>query len=104
MDTARSKPVGEALSRVLAPGPDAEQSIDRFIERRHAQRVKVEGERAQEMAWKESSRKHAAAREAELREAWCSYHQEQAERHMAVLADLIAHHEEQAKRLAGNVA
>jgi hypothetical protein len=63
--------VGESLSRVLAPGPDAEQSIDAFIERRHAQRVKAEGERAEEMAWKESERKHAAARDAELRDAWC---------------------------------
>jgi hypothetical protein len=50
------------------------------------------------MAWKESERKHAAARDAELRDAWCEYHREQAERHKAVLAALIEHHEEQAER------
>jgi selenocysteine-specific translation elongation factor len=90
--------VGESLSRVLAPGPDAEQSIDAFIERRHAQRVKEEGERRLEEEWKESERKHAAARDAELRDAWCSYHQQQAERHRAVLEALVAHHEQQAER------
>jgi hypothetical protein len=90
--------VGESLSRVLAPGPDAEQSIDAFIERRHAQRVKAEGERREEMAWKESTRRFNVARDAELRAEWTAWHRAQVERHRAVLASLIEHHEEQAER------
>jgi hypothetical protein len=47
------QPVGQALSRILAPGPDAERSIDAFIEKRHAERVRREGDRRVEEAWKD---------------------------------------------------
>jgi hypothetical protein len=96
--------VGESLSRVLAPGPDAEQSIDAFIERRHAQRVKAEGERRAEEAWKESTRRFNVARDAQLRAEWSEYHKKQAERHKAVLASLIEHHEQEASKLGGDAA
>lgn len=60
------QPVGAALERALAPPSEAaERQIDRFIERRHSQRVRNEGERRAEESWKASERRLAAAREAE---------------------------------------
>ena len=41
-----------------------------------------------------------ARRREENRLAWCEYHRDQAERHRAVLASLIARHEAEAQRLA----
>jgi hypothetical protein len=90
--------LGQVLSRDITRGAQVDGELDAFIERRHKERVKAEGERAQEEAWRESERKHNAARDAELRDAWCSYHQEQAARHRAILVSLIEHHEEQAER------
>jgi len=40
-----------------------------------------------------------ALRRAETRQAWASWHREQAERHRATLTDLVAHHESEAARL-----
>jgi len=90
--------VGESLSRVLAGGEQVDAEIDAFISRRDQKRRREEGERQEEMAWVESTRKHNAARDAELRDAWSEYHKEQAERHRAVLESLIEHHEQQAER------
>jgi len=58
-----------------------------------------EGERAEEEAWRESTRRANAVREAELKAAWCEFHQEQAERHRATLEALAAHHEQRAHQL-----
>jgi hypothetical protein len=91
--------VGKLLERALAGDAQVDAELDAFIERRHQKRVREEGERAQEEAWIESTRKHNAARDAELRDAWSEYHKEQAERHKAVLASLIEHHEQQAQKL-----
>jgi hypothetical protein len=86
-------PVGAALSRDIARGARsdraAEAEIDRFIEHR-AMKLKLENqERAEEEAWAEPTRKANAAREAELKAAWCEYHQSQAERHRATLEALL---------------
>jgi hypothetical protein len=55
---------------------------------------------AEEQAWRKSTRKANAAREAELREQWCEYHQEQERRHRAVLEALASHHEQRAEELS----
>jgi len=91
--------VGKALDRDLAPGEQVDAVLDHFIEVRDRQRRKEEGERAEAEAWVESTRRYNAVRDAKLRDAWCEYHQEQAERHKALLADLVRHHEAQAKKL-----
>jgi len=63
------EPVGAALDRILAPATEkAEREIDAFIERRHAKRVLLEGERDEEEAWKASERRRDAAREAALKQ------------------------------------
>jgi hypothetical protein len=96
--------LGQVLSRDIAPGAQVDGELDAFIERRHKERVKAEGERRLEAEWKASERKHNAARDAELRTAWSEYHKEQAERHKAVLASLIEHHEAEASKLGGAAA
>jgi hypothetical protein len=51
------KPIGATLNRNLgsptAPGEAVESELDRLITRRHDQRVKDEGERQLEEAWRE---------------------------------------------------
>jgi hypothetical protein len=86
---------GRALNRDLSSrSPDAaEREIDRFIEHRSMKLKLEERDRAEEAAWAESKRKANAAREAELKAAWCEYHQSQAERHRATLEALAVHHE-----------
>jgi hypothetical protein len=97
------KPIGAALNRYLgsptAPGEAVERELDAFISKRHEQRVQAEGERLALEMWQESERKYAERRREANRQAWTSFHEEQAERHRAVLENLIAFHEEQAAKL-----
>jgi hypothetical protein len=51
-----------------------ETDLDRLIERRHDQRVQIEGERAAEELWAESERRYFARRREENRIAWCAYY------------------------------
>jgi hypothetical protein len=95
--------VGKALNRDISKGEIVDADLDNFIERRDKMRRIEEGERREEEAWKESVRKANAAREAELREQWSSYHLDQAERHKAVLEDLVAHHKQQAQKLGASL-
>ena len=97
------KPVGAALSRDISRGEVVDADLDRLVERRHEKRILEEGERAEEEAWVESTKKTNAAREAELREQWSSYHLDQAERHKAVLEDLVAHPKQQAQKLGASL-
>jgi len=91
--------VGKALNRDISKGEIVDADLDNFIERRDKMRRIEEGERREEEAWKESVRKANAAREAELREQWSSYHLDQAARHRAVLEALAPHHEQRAEEL-----
>jgi hypothetical protein len=91
--------VGKALNRALAGGEQVDAEIDAFISRRARKRRREEGERQEEMAWVESTCKHNAARDAELRAEWSEYHRTQAERHRAVLEALASHHERRAEEL-----
>jgi hypothetical protein len=96
------KPVGAALNRDLSSGSnwDADAELDRFIERRSKTLERENRERAEQAAWAESTRKANAAREAELKEEWSSWHRDQAARHRAVLEDLASHHEQRAQQLS----
>jgi hypothetical protein len=97
--------VGAPISRDITQGEQVEGDIQRFIERQHAKRVAEEGQdRAKAEAWKESVHKYNVVRTAEIRDAWCEYHKEQAARHRAVLADLVRHHEGEAEKLGGGAA
>jgi hypothetical protein len=91
--------LGQVLSREIAQGEQVEGALDEFIEKRHAQRVKEEGDRKLEEAWKESSRRHAEKRRMQARYEWHRHHQEQAGRLRNTLESLIAHHEQQAEEL-----
>jgi hypothetical protein len=97
------QPIGTGLNRNLgsptAPGDAVERELDAFISKRHEQRVQAEGERLALEMWQESERKYAERRREANRQAWTSFHEEQAERHRAVLDSLIAFHEEQAAKL-----
>jgi hypothetical protein len=88
----------QLLGRALDRNVDAD--IDLFIERRHAKRVKEEGERAQEEAWKESERRHAEKQRQQARLEWHAHHAGQAERLRRTLEALIDYHEQRAEELA----
>jgi hypothetical protein len=72
------KPIGVPLNRNLgspvAPGEAVESELDRLITRRHDQRVKDEGERQLEEAWRESERREEARRREENRGCWLSWY------------------------------
>lgn len=70
--------VEQLVGRALNHNIDAD--IDAFIERRHQQRVKAEGERREEEAWKESTRKHAETQRQQARLEWHLHHTTQAQR------------------------
>jgi hypothetical protein len=72
--------------------------LDRLISKRASQDMRPDPDEQAER-WKSSVRAHNARVRAENRAAWSEYHRDQAQRHRAVLADLITHHETQAARL-----
>jgi hypothetical protein len=75
---------------------DAE--LDRFISKRASQDRRPDPDEQEEL-WKASVRAYTARRREEMRAAWASYHEAQAERHRRTLKDLVAHHEIQAAKL-----
>jgi len=80
----------------IAQGERAEAKLDAFIERRSPKDPDAD---EREELWKASVRAYTARRREEMRAAWTSYHEGQAERHLRTLQDLIAHHEMQAAKL-----
>jgi hypothetical protein len=75
----------------------AEKQLDAMIVRR-ARKGDVDPDEREE-SWKASVRAYTARKREEMRAAWASYHVGQAERHRRTLEDLIARHEEKARRL-----
>jgi hypothetical protein len=75
----------------------ADAELMRMIERR-SRKGEVDSDEL-EPFYMESVRRYNARRRADMRAAWCAYHQGQAERHRIVLEGLIRHHEEQAAKL-----
>jgi hypothetical protein len=80
----------------IARGELVEKELDTLIERRSSKEPDPD-ERGE--LWKESVRAYTARRQEEMRAAWTSYHEGQAERHRRTLEDLVAHHEKQAAKL-----
>ncbi len=81
----------------VARADAVDSQFDRLISRRASQDWRPDPDEREEL-WKESVRRYTARRREEMRAAWCEYHQGQAERHRAVLEELIASHEKQAER------
>jgi hypothetical protein len=96
--------LGEALSRDIVHDEWVENQIDAFIAKRHRARVRDEGERAVEEAWKESERRAEKKRRMQARYEWHAYHTSQAERHRATLEALIHHHEAEAEKYLPSVS
>lgn len=94
------KPIGAALNRDIDVGELSAFIAGRNKKRRKskATQARAEEDRIIEEAWQESCKRQAAAREAELREQWAAYHQDQAERFKALLPSLVAHHEAEAEK------
>ena len=85
----------------VARGDTANAELDRLISKRASQDRRPDPDE-QEATWKVSVARYNADRREEMRAAWCEYHQGQAARHRAVLAELIARHEEKARKLLGD--
>jgi hypothetical protein len=74
-----------------------EKQLDAMIQRRARKKDVDPDER--EKLWKASVRAYTARWREEMRAAWTSYHEGQAERHRATLQALVEHHETQAAKL-----
>jgi hypothetical protein len=96
MDVAQP---GRGIGRQIGRGEAVERELDVFISKRDEQRVKAEGERQAEEAWRESVRAYEEKRRQVARLEWHAFHCGQAERHRATLQALIEHHEMQAAKL-----
>jgi hypothetical protein len=73
-----------------------DEELDRLIEKRSSRDVDPD-ERGE--TWKESVRRYNARQQEENRQAWCEYHQGQADRLRGLVGPLIAFHEEKARKL-----
>jgi hypothetical protein len=78
-------------------GETVEKQLDAMIQRR-ARKGDGDPDEVEE-AWKASVRRYNARRREEMRAAWASYHEGQAERHRHTLQELISYHETQAAKL-----
>jgi hypothetical protein len=81
----------------IVRGEMVEKELDAMIQR-GARKGDLDPDEREEL-WKASVRAYTARRREEMRAAWTSYHEGQAERHRATLQALIEHHEEQAAKL-----
>lgn len=77
----------------------AEAQLDHFIERRHNERIRTEGERAEMEAWELSARIHASKLERDNAAKWRRFHLEQAERAERNAALIAAEHRRRAEVL-----
>jgi hypothetical protein len=65
---------GRGIGRDIGRGESVEHELDAFISKRHEQRVKSEGERQIEEAWRESERRAEVRRREENRGGWLSWY------------------------------
>jgi hypothetical protein len=86
----------------VARGGAVEKEVDLMIRRRDDKRRETEGERRVRELWAESEARHADKRREENRLAWCTFHEDQAARHRAVLEALIGHHQAAAEKYREN--
>ncbi len=90
----------------IARGEWVEKELDHLIERRARERVQANGRTASQDAatarvelWKASVSRYQEQRRLQARAEWHAYHCGQVERIRHTLEQLIAHHEEQARKL-----
>ena len=83
-----------------------EKELDHLIERRARERIRENGRTAsqdaataREALWKASVSRYQEQRLIQARLEWHAYHSGQADRIRRTLEQLIAHHEEQARKL-----
>jgi hypothetical protein len=65
---------GQDIGRDIGRGEAVEHELDAFISKLHEQRLKTEGERPIEEAWRESERRAEAHRREELRGCWLKWY------------------------------
>ena len=65
---------GRGIGCDIGRGEAVEYELDAFISKRHEQRVKSEGERQAEEAWRESERREELRRREENRGGWLSWY------------------------------
>ncbi len=70
MDVAQP---GLGIGRDISKGEQVENELTAMIERRHNERVKTEGERAEMEAWRVTELREEARKREENRLAWCDY-------------------------------
>jgi hypothetical protein len=73
----------------VARADTAGAELDRLISKRASHDRRPDPDEQEEL-WKSSVRAYIACRREELRVAWASYHEGQAERHRRTLQDLVA--------------
>jgi hypothetical protein len=78
-------------------GEAIEKELEAFIEKRARKEPNLD---AREELWKASVRRYNAAREAERRAAWATYHVGQASRLRRVMTNLVEFHEAKARQLS----
>jgi hypothetical protein len=84
---------------MLDAGSRAESEMANFIERRHNERVKEEGERALEAEWARQERELRKAQHRQNQAAWIEWHQAR----IRGCYERIAHHEREIERIQGMV-
>ena len=87
------------IGREIGRGEAVDRELTAFIEKRHEQHIKTEGERQEEEARRESVRAYEEKRRQVARLEWHAFHCGQAERLRATLQALVEHHETQAAKL-----
>ena len=90
---------------MFVPGRGRERSVDtvdleldRLLTRRASQDRTPDPDTL-EASYAEFVRRFNTRRRTVNRDAWVNYHLDQAQRHRAVLEDLVSHHEREAERL-----
>jgi hypothetical protein len=68
------EPIRAALNKDIATGEKIEAKLDAFIRKRHKEGRHSKREQPEEEAWKESVRRHEAARVAHLRQECARYY------------------------------
>lgn len=80
------------MTDTVAHAEAVENSLDAFIEQRDKARRKREGERDEEMAWKESVARYNERHRRQLAWAWLRHHEQQMRRLTSTYEHLIGKH------------
>jgi hypothetical protein len=93
------RPIGATLNHELyVRGEQVDGELDRLISQRHDKRVREEGERPEEEAWVESTRRWNNAQGDALRAQRFEFHTCQAQRLQNTMNALVDHHLSEAEK------